>query len=152
MKFFAGVCSFLVSFSGEIGAMELPGEYRGNQQNRNSMLLESNENDIHAETMADYTWNGEYGDDDEMLWCFTIHFVAEGETVGGRLSKNRLIKSNYAVPLAVVKQLENYKSGVKPLKHQKIRIKYEKEEPIMFGRLENFKCRDEQGRIIELDF
>ena len=66
--------------------------------------------------------------------------------------KNRLIESHGTIVLDKVKQKKGYKPGIKPVKHQKIKVKYEKEEPIMFYPLENLKYQDDQGQIIELDF
>ena len=115
----------------------------------------STKNSIYAETTADYTWEGEFGEGNEKLWNFEIKFIAEegeGRTANGKSFKNLPIKSHYGILLENVKLAKGYKPGVKPIKHQKIKIKYEKEEPIFFSRLESFKCQDEQGNIVELDF
>ena len=111
------------------------------------------EDSAYAETVADYTWEGEFGEGDEKLWNFEIKFIAEegeGQTADGESFKNLPIKSHYGIFFEDIKQKKGYKPGIKPLKHQKIRIRYEKEEPIMFYSLENLKYQDEQGNVIEL--
>lgn len=110
-------------------------------------------NSIYAETVADYTWEGE----DKELFYFTVNFIAEegegvdgGET-GGKPFKNRPIEVHTVDHINQVKKRKGYKPGMKPLKHQKIRIKYEKTYPYMFSFLEHFKYQDEQGNIVELE-
>jgi len=112
---------------------------------------ENEKNSIYAETVADYEWEDE---NDDTFLNFTIKFVAEegeGIAADGKPMKNRLIESHGTVIREKIKQKKSYKPGIKPLKHQKIRIKYEKKEPIMFYPLESLKYQDEQGQIIELN-
>ncbi len=121
-------------------------------ENRTPFVELDGVDSIYAETMADYEWEDEY-DDDTFLY-FTIKFIAEegeGLAVDGKPMKNRLIESYSTVVLEKIKQKEGYQPGITPLKHQKIRIKYEKKEPIMFFPLENLKYQDEQGQIFDLD-
>ena len=124
---------------------------KDNPEKTESVASASTKDSIHAETVADYTWEGEFGEGDEKLWNFEIKFIAEegeGQTADGESFKNLPIKSHYGIFLEDIKQKKGYKPGIKPLKHQKIRIRYEKEEPIMFYSLENLKYQDEQGNVI----
>ena len=113
---------------------------------------DSADNDIYTETVADYTLEGE----DKELFYFKINFIAEeGEGVdggefGGKPFKNRPIEAHTVEYVNEVKQSKGYKPGIKPLKHQKRRIKYEKKYPYMFKFLEDSKYQDEQGNIVEL--
>jgi hypothetical protein len=112
-------------------------------------------NDIYAETVADYTYE-ETEVDGEKIWAFTVSFIAEEgseESIAGdgKSMKNHPIESHFIMRLEDIEEKKGYKPGIKPLKHQKIKIKYEKDEPIMFYPLENLKYQDEQGQIIELD-
>ena len=114
---------------------------------------DSNNKSIYAETIADYTWEEEVEDDS--FWSFQINFIAEEgleESIAndGKTMKNHPIESHYAVFFDNLKRRKGYKPGIKPLKHQKIKIKYEKDEPIMFYPIENLKYQDEQGNIVEL--
>ena len=110
---------------------------------------------IYAEAIADYEWD-EIEVDGEKMWSFSISFIpkeSEGKRADGKRVKDHPIRSFYSILLSVIEQrVKKYKPGIKPLKHQKIKVKYEKDEPIMFSRLESFKCQDEQGNIVELDF
>jgi len=115
---------------------------------------DSAKNSIYAETLADCTWEGE----DEKLFHFKINFIAEegegiygeGEDWGGEPFKNRPIEVYTVNYVNEVKRRKGYKLGMKPLKHQKIKIKYEKTYPYNFVFLEPFKYQDEQGNIVEL--
>ena len=115
-------------------------------------LTSCEDKDIYAETIADLTW----GDEDETLFYYTVNFIAEeGEGVdggefGGKPFKNRSIEAHTVEYRKDVEQRKGYKPGVKPLKHQKIKIEYEKTYPYNFGFLEHFKYQDEQGNIVEL--
>lgn len=117
---------------------------------------ESNkENSIYAETMADCICE-EGNEDNEKCWDFTVKFIAEegegidgGET-GGKPFKNRPIEIHTVDFVSQLKQYKGYKPGMKPLKYQKIKIKYEKTYPYNVGFLERFKYQDEQGNIVEL--
>lgn len=117
-------------------------------------LTSCEDKDIYAETVADYTLEGE----DETCFYFKINFIAEegegtdGGEFGGKPFKNRSIEAHTVEYRKDVEQRKGYKPGVKPLKHQKIRIKYEKKYPYMFGFLEDSKYQDEQGQIVKLDF
>lgn len=154
MMFFLKLFAIFILFYGEIGAMEMPEGYRGDQ-NSNKIAVKNNGDNIYAETVADYTWEGENSSKKGKFWSFVINFIAEESeenALSGDSAKNHLVEVRYLIPLVRVEKVKGYKPGVKPLQHQKIRIKYEKEEPIMFGRLDKFKCRDEQGQIVELNF
>ncbi len=138
---------FIVSCSKE--------ETKKDQKTETPTQTSTEKNSIFAETVADYVWEGEFGEDDEKLWSFEIKFIpeeAEGKRSDGTPFKNLPITSHYGVLLKNVKQAKGYKPGIEPLKHQKIKIRYEKEEPAMFSRLESFKCKDTEGNIIEMDF
>ena len=104
-----------------------------------------------ATTIADFTWNElDNGD-----WRFTIEFIAkEGTSVttDNRPFRNMPITIYYNLPIDQVKTKVGYKPGIKPLKHQKIKVEYLKDEPgLMCKRLGNIKCRDEHGKIVELN-
>ncbi len=109
-------------------------------------------NSIYAETIADLTW----GDEDETLFYYTVNFIAEeGEGVdggefGGKPFKNRPVEVYTVDHVNELKKRKGYKPGMKPLKHQKIKIEYEKTYPYNFGFLEHFNYQDEQGNIVEL--
>ena len=152
MKLFVELCAILMVFCGEIGAMEMPEGYRDSQ---NSSKISLEENNIYAEAVADYTWKGEGNSKNGKFWSFVINFIAEEveeNASSGEFSESHMIELRYLVPLRRLEKINGYKSGIKPLEHQKIKIKYEKEEPIMFSRLESLKCQDGQGQIVELDF
>ncbi len=105
---------------------------------------------IYAETVADYIFK-EVEEYDEKYWDFTIKFIAEegeGESPAGKSFKNFPVEVHYPIFLSDIK---SHKTGVKPLDHQKIKIKYEKKWPMMFGKLEKIKGRDEQGHTVEMD-
>ena len=117
-------------------------------------VVSCDDSSIYAETVADCTLEEVL--ESENFWSFQINFIAEEgseESLAGdgKSMKNRPIESHYAVFFENLKRRKGYKPGIKPLKHQKIKIKYEKDEPIMFYLLESLKYQDEQGNIVELD-
>ncbi|MBO7642298.1 MAG: hypothetical protein J6S86_04010 [Alphaproteobacteria bacterium] len=117
-------------------------------------LTSCDDSNIYAKTIADCTWEG----GDEAVFYFKINFIAEegegiygeGEDWGGEPFKNRPIELHTVNHVSELKKRKGYKPGMKPLKHQKIKIKYEKKYPYMVGFLEYFKYQDEQGNIVEL--
>ena len=74
----------------------------------------------------------------------------DGGEFGGKPFKNRPVEVYTVNHVNEVKQRKGYKPGMKPLKHQKIKIKYEKTYPYNFVFLECFKYQDKQGNIVEL--
>ena len=112
------------------------------------LMFEENNDENVAETTADFTWNElDNGD-----WHFTVEFIAkEGSSVTSQSFKNMPITLYYRLPIDEVKTKSGYKPGIKPLKHQKIKIKYLKNEPgLICNELESIKCRDENGKIVKL--
>ena len=107
------------------------------------MFEESNAENI-AETEADFMWKELTNGD----WHFTIEFIAkEGSSVitEGKLFKNMPITIYYILPIDEVRTKSGHKTGIKPFKHQKIKIKYLKNEPgLIYNKLESIKCRDEK--------
>ncbi len=104
-----------------------------------------------AETVADLTWNElDNGD-----WSFTVKFIAkEGSsaTTEGKPFKNMPITIYYRFPIDQIKTKSGYKPEIKPIKHQKIKIEYFKNEPgLVYNGLENIKYQDEHGQIVELN-
>ena len=83
-----------------------------------------------------------------------IKIETSGNNVDAYIVKKFLFSpfNKFDLVIKNVKQAKGYKLGIEPLKHQKIKIRYEKEEPAMFSRLESFKCKDTEGNIIEMDF
>ncbi len=103
-----------------------------------------------AITVADFTWDElDNGD-----WHFTVEFTAKegtSSTTDGKPFKNMPITIYYILPINKVKAKPEYRPEIKPIKHQKIKITYLKNEPgLMFNILENIKCLDKHGRIVEL--
>jgi len=130
-----------------------------NKEQKNSSKTESaastKKDDGYAETVADYICE-DAEIDGEKFWAFTINFIAEEgseESIAtdGKSMKNRPIESHFIMRLEDIEKKKGYKPGIKPLKHQKIKIRYEKEEPVMFYPLENLKYQDKQGNVIELE-
>ncbi len=114
------------------------------------LMFEKNNAENTAETVADFTWN-ELDNND---WHFTVEFIAKegtSATTNGKPFKNMPITIYHRLSIDQAKAKSGYKPGIKPIKHQKIKIKYLKNEPgLIFNRLENIKCIDKHGQIVEL--
>ena len=69
------------------------------------------------------------------MWSFSISFIhkeSEGERVAGKRFKDHPIESFYSVPLSEIEQrVKGYKPGIKPLKHQKIKIRKRKADNVL---------------------
>ncbi len=144
-----GVCASLLLL-GACETNQCPKFKENNMQTITLTLSDLMSNEI-AETTADFTWNElDNGD-----WHFTVEFIAKEGTsavTDSKPFKNLPITIYYRLPIDQVKAKKGYKPGVKPIKHQKIKIEYLKNEPgLTYNRLGNIKCKDNSGLTIELN-